>query len=664
MYYYIRISVCCLFWLVSANVNAQSATDSYNQFKKYRTAIYDSALLYATKTVDFAVLEKDSTLLMKGYNALGWLKEDAGELSESIHLYEKALKVAERIENYDFQIYITNNLGSAHINRGDYDRALEYYLLSLDLRKQFSDEASMSVSLNNIGLVYYKLKQYDKAIQYFIESTEIDKKYGLQSYLISTNNIAHCYVGQKKYQLAIEKYDEVISSSNEISDDILVSTYNGLGVAYINIKAYSLAEENFLVSEKLNKHSLKKDIGVINKHYLSSIALERGDLAKASEYNKIALREAVEMELKQWQRNTTLIASLIEEKIGNSENALEFYKSYTALNDSLLNEQVVQNIHDLENDFNNKMYEQHLASMDLQIAKKNKLNTLLMIMVGMVSIVGLVLYNANKNRKRATKLISKAYIEVERQKNILEEAVKERTRELDKSNQDLTNFIYRTSHDIRGPLATLKGICNIALMDVDDPVAIKYFNKLELTSDRLIDILSRIQHINLIKNYKLENTTININSLLNDIMDGMDENVKSNARYIIDIPECEMVNSDPNLLKLALKNIIHNSFKFSRRNELEESIIVVEAQLSGDHYHISVTDNGYGIEQGEMNKIFDLFYKNDLKVQGQNSAGIGLHLAEMAIKKLNGSIEVKSIPMVRTTFTISVPVEKFAGIRQ
>ena len=44
-------------------------------------------------------------------------------------------------------------------------------------------------------------------------------------------------------------------------------------------------------------------------------------------------------------------------------------------------------------------------------------------------------------------------------------------------NDELDNFIYKTSHDIRGPLASLKGMCNVALMDVKDPIALEYLKK-------------------------------------------------------------------------------------------------------------------------------------------------------------------------------------------
>ena len=640
---------------------AQLASGNYcfEKFKEYRLSDLDSALYFARLTIINAEHSKDSLLLVKGNNAAGYTLTQKGMFEEAIKHYEIALRIAEENQWTDQEIYMTNNLGMAFQKKGDYDKSLNSHLKSLRLREAIGDEALIKTSKNNIGLVYYKLHQYDNALKYFNESlgTSIT-----QHEFATYNNIGLCYIGKNEFEEALKNFDYVVKNCKNCSPKTLGESYSGLGIAFYKMGIESMAIRNFEISEEYVAESTDKILSVVNNHYLAEIAFNKRDFTTAHAYLNTSITIANDLNSTLWLKNNFSLASKVEESTGNFEKALSYHQSYMSLHDSLLNEQVIENIQSLQQDYNDSKYQEYLASMDLRIAQQNKLNTALICMVFLISIVGLVLYNSNKNRKRATRLISKAYMEVERQKERLENAVKTRTLELNKSNQDLNNFIYKTSHDIRGPLATLKGICNIALMDVTDPVAVKYFEKLEVTSERLIDIVGRIQHINHIKNYKLESTVFNLNKLTHEVIESIDDNVKGETFYNVAIPENQLLKADANLIRIALVNIIHNAFKFSRKHSYEPSFVSITFTHSNDLLKISVIDNGYGIEQGEMNKIFDLFYKNDIMLGGQSSAGIGLHLAEMAVKKLDGRIEVESIPMVKTTFNVCLPAREYIAL--
>lgn len=115
--------------------------------------------------------------------------------------------------------------------------------------------------------------------------------------------------------------------------------------------------------------------------------------------------------------------------------------------------------------------------------------------------------------------LSKANLELEKE-------VEERTVELVEANESLTkvndeldNFIYKTSHDIRGPLANLKGICNVAMMDVKDKMALDYFDKLDASAARLNAILSRLLIINQINHSILKAEPIDFNAQIEEVLE-------------------------------------------------------------------------------------------------------------------------------------------------
>ena len=263
-------------------LNAQTAVNSFEKFKTFRTSNYDSAIIYARETVENALKENDSLLLIKGNNSIGWLYTEKGNITDGIKYYKLALELAILTNNTNFQIYLTNNLGNAYDAKSDYDRALQYHLESLELRQKYSDEKSIGISKNNIGLIYYRLRQYDKALEYFNESLLIDRKYNqAEDALICLNNIGLCYLGKENYQEALKTYDIVLSECKNCPEKTLAQTYNGLGIAYYNISAYSIAIENFKLAEKYATDLINKSDVVVSNYYLASIYLDKGELSLA-----------------------------------------------------------------------------------------------------------------------------------------------------------------------------------------------------------------------------------------------------------------------------------------------------------------------------------------------------------------------------------------------
>jgi signal transduction histidine kinase len=297
--------------------------------------------------------------------------------------------------------------------------------------------------------------------------------------------------------------------------------------------------------------------------------------------------------------------------------------------------------------------------MDLRLEQNQKINILLVSLLISVGFVAFFSHRAGKVRKEAVAKIGQAYKLVERQKDQLEKMVEERTADLKASNDELANFIYRTSHDIRGPLATLKGVCNVALMDIKDKEAINYLEKIDITSSKLINILARIQNINSIKNYVIRHESIELKKFTDDIL------LKETGKYeevsvYNDIPADVKIGSDSSMLMMGLSNIINNAFKFRKRSnnkDDERPFVKILFKETPDHNVIQVIDNGAGIQPENLNKIFNLFYKSDPSGNNVDAAGIGLHLAKLAITKIGGTITAGSVHGQNTCFSIKLPKE-------
>jgi signal transduction histidine kinase len=227
---------------------------------------------------------------------------------------------------------------------------------------------------------------------------------------------------------------------------------------------------------------------------------------------------------------------------------------------------------------------------------------------------------------------------------------------LHKVNEELDNFIYKTSHDIRGPLASLKGMCNVALMDVKDPLALNYLSKLDITAEKLNTILTRLLIVNQINNSSLAADNIDFESIVDDVL--LLERKKGLPRRLsISKDICPKINfqSDKEFVRIILENLIDNAIKFHNDSDRVEPFVNISIHEKDDHVSINVVDNGIGISEGHPDKIFQMFSRAS---ERSETGGIGLYITKTAAEKLGGTVHLKTTPEGYTEFYVKLPLTR------
>ena len=243
---------------------------------------------------------------------------------------------------------------------------------------------------------------------------------------------------------------------------------------------------------------------------------------------------------------------------------------------------------------------------------------------------------------------AKAIVEA-RNKN-LDKMVKKRTKELLTANEDLATFLYRSSHDIQGPIASIKGIYNLA--NYDSNASSDYLSHINKS---IIQLDTRVKSINAVfevKQRKVEKTPIDLKSLITKVLDENNDYISNNnftVRFEMDT-HFEF-RSDKVLLDILFQELSKNAFQFKSEDKLE--LDIVAKTLNKKMAKISFSDNGQGIPVEIRAEIFDMFKRGNAKSQG---SGLGLYAANLAVSKLDGKIEVFSDGMTGTTFEITLPI--------
>jgi signal transduction histidine kinase len=230
--------------------------------------------------------------------------------------------------------------------------------------------------------------------------------------------------------------------------------------------------------------------------------------------------------------------------------------------------------------------------------------------------------------------------------------------ELLRSNQELDNFLYRASHDLKGPLSTLTGLLHLAQQELTDTLSLSYVHKLNIVSGNMNAALNKLVLIYTLLRERQDDPVrvridrISIEKMLNSIIQEMQREIDRKDIHInVKIEEGLQWNCHPRFLQLILHNLIENSVHFQRTNLGRKPIIRVELLRANGLVKITVYDNGEGISTSYRDRIFELFFR------GSSSArsGMGLYIVKNLVEKLQGRIEVDSVFGEYSKFNITLP---------
>lgn len=659
---------------IEALAQDQKKIDSLNSIlpnditPKRAEILIDIGIVYASKDNSTALRyfnESNSISVQIGDSAgivsSGWLQGEMllrlQRINESNGILDYVLPIAER-NNYtkDYK-RILNSLAINHTFLANYDKALDYHFKSLVARESEGDKGGISISLNNIGLVYFKLRNYEKALEYYNRALkmkeEIKDSYDLGLLLI---NIGSCYNQLKNYDDAQEYINRGLNfCNNDCSEQTKMAGEYGLGNSFLGLKNLTEAREHFLVSLEYARKAGDKRFQVENLIFLARISIDDREENVAIEF----LKEAEKI-----SSNTGYDELLIDIYRWHSRifNSMQDYKSasyyqnkYIQLKDSTYSEQLIENLAKVQSNYEERENIKTIAEKNAVLAlkeetlKRQRAETQYAIVVSVLvfalAILMLILFRITRKANAR-----------------LEERVDARTKELNdtvetlaKVNGELDNFIYKTSHDIRGPLASLKGICNVAIMDVKDDVALNYLQKLDVTAERLNTILTRLLIINQINHAVLAANVINFEELIEEIL--MLERKKGVPKRLAISYEIEQgftFKSDRDMMRIVLENLIDNAIKFYNESERIEPFVKIQIAKQTDSVIIKVTDNGVGINDETKEKIFQMFVRAS---ERSETGGIGLYLSKLATGRLGGTIEFSSTAQKYTEFTVLFPLD-------
>lgn len=237
----------------------------------------------------------------------------------------------------------------------------------------------------------------------------------------------------------------------------------------------------------------------------------------------------------------------------------------------------------------------------------------------------------------------------ERKRN--EEKLEIQNAELIKAHLELDRFVYSVSHDLRSPLTSVLGLISFIEEETQEEDTRHHAQMIRNSVNRLDEFIKNILSYSRNNRVKLNIEEIVIEETISCIVNSLKNSQEAQEiDFIFEFSKSEPFFSDQLRLNTILENLISNAIKHHKKEETYR-FIKITTFYKDKELHITIEDNGVGIDQEYHDKIFDMFYRVSSDTDG---TGIGLYIVKDSIKNIQGSIELKSQKGVGTIFTIII----------
>lgn len=332
---------------------------------------------------------KNDSMIARAYIRIAFVYYTQADYETAIKIYLDAINHAQKANKLNTEAWALNLLGLVFYEKPnpDYKTALSYYLKSLAIYKKRNLESAAGMVLMRIGSTYTKLKDYKSAARYLQRASQLGDSMNDPVVIKWTlNALSQFYRAQNEYV----KSNEIEKRSKALS--LEYQEYPGIVIAYRNI-----AENQFM----LKNHNA---------------ALENADSS---------IFYSVKHNIFQTLPEIYELKSSILDGMGRPHEALAFYKKGVHLKDSLFSVQNSNNINELQTKFGTREKEKEIQLLNVEKENDRKMKNVLIaaFMMALVSIafIVFVLLKINSARKK----MKQQKLEIERQKNIVDEKQKE-----------------------------------------------------------------------------------------------------------------------------------------------------------------------------------------------------------------------------------------------
>jgi two-component system, NtrC family, sensor kinase len=633
----------------------------------------DTAIILANEVLILAEAVNDCYNKTDAQKNLGLAYNVKGEYTKSLLQLAEALQTGIGCNYQKGVARIYHNTGIVYSNIGNYPEALKNYFTALKTREEIKDTLGISSTINGIGGIYFVQGKYSYALKQYLRSLQLAEAINYASGAETAHaNIGEVYYKQGKYAEARTSLNKALAF-NKItgSTEIKAFVYYTLSSVFLQEGKLAEAEEASLKTKQFGQEMSSPEYAIRANLGLSEIRVQQKNFPGALAFVKEAEVIAHKIGHNELLRDINELLSIIYEKTGNNTQALFHHKQFKVYADSINNQQTEQRSLNLSADYEYSKKEIVIRNEFERRSTRQKW-IIFSAIAALISalIVVFLIFRSRQKEKKSNLLLQRKNTEIDKQKSVLEKTLtdlKAAQQQLIQSEKmaSLGELTAGIAHEIQNPLNFVNNFSEVSTELVKEMVeevekgntdeaktiandVVQNLEKINHHGRRAADIVKgMLQHS---RSSSGQKELTDLNALCDEYLrlsyHGLRATDKSfNAKFETSFDAAvEKTNVVPQDMGRVVLNLISNAFyavneKKKTAGPAYEPTVTISTKKTTNGIEIKVTDNGTGIPQKAINKIFQPFFTT--KPTGQGT-GLGLSLSYDIVKAHGGELKVET----------------------
>jgi signal transduction histidine kinase len=591
----------------------------------------------------------------------------------------QGLQLAQKIGDRRGEALCINALGSVYFHVGDYAKALEMYLRYLELKDNLKERKGIAVAYFNLASVYTEEKDYPHALYYLFKAKQEDEiTKDSSGILFDLYSLGSIYLRMQKNDSALYYLEQSYQLVQTLDDKNMIGAIlNTFGESYVALNNTALASKYYRLSIPYAQAIRDNEVLSSNYYGLAKVFKQQDMLDSSIYYARKALSISQEAPfLKQVMETSAFLTEIFKTK-KQFDSAFKYQELSVATKDSLFNVENVRKVQGLK-------LQELQRQQSIENAKteyRNKIKFYILIFTsGIFLVIAFILWRNNKQKQKANTLLHEQKSKTERAYDEL----KSTQAQLIQSEKmaSLGELTAGIAHEIQNPLNFVNNFSDVNKEMLEELKAEHLKPDVErdesLQNDLINDVIANEEKINhhgkradaIVKGMLQhsrkssgQKEPTDLNALCDEYLrlsyHGLRAKDKSfNASFTTDFDNSiGKLNIVPQEIGRVLLNLYNNAFYATNEKQklniagYEPTVSVSTKKING-YINIHVKDNGNGIPQKILDKIFQPFFTT--KPPGEGT-GLGLSLAYDIIKAHGGILEAESKNGAGSEFIIQLP---------
>ncbi len=557
-------------------------------------------------------------------------------------------------QNITVEVDLLQLLAQIYLHRQNFTKLEEYIRPLLELSRQIGDGEREAWALLNLGIVHSIGSDYKSALTLFLESLEKSEKIGYRK------NVAHCLINignvyanlfnyadaLDRYQIALNDYADVLNGAIRTATNLNIGNLRHANEQYELALEYF--EKGLLSAEKEGKtdilahvHALlsrtllvlqKLDESIEHAHKAAELTANRVSNATGRQINLLNLAEIAFL-----QGDTEGGAKIAIRGIAAARRVLD---DASELRGFRLLARMFQSVKDFRRAYRAQLIYSRRQADFLKVQRSRH-------------AIDLEIKYSLSEKQRKIEALTK---ENSYQALLLEQSgqIAGQNEQLKQVNEELRQFAFITSHDLKEPLRMIGSFTQIIENQYQDKLGKEseaYFKFIKEGVGRMSALLDALLQYATIGKNQIDPEPVDLGEVVSMARANLKINIEETSANILCLEMPTLISVQSLLIQL-FQNLIGNAIKFHR--PAGRPIILISADEQTDHWVFSVEDNGIGIDNNDIERIFTIFQRLHKRSEYEGT-GIGLAICAKIVTQLGGRIWVESVKGQGSTFRFTLP---------